>query len=59
MPGRHFDKHFICNYVLLLRVAKNMWNNLFEPDGSYNQMFERDPDLICPDNNKFRYFNIK
>ena len=36
-----------------------MWNNLFEPDGSYNQMFERDPDLICPDYNKFRYLDIK
>ena len=39
------------------RVARNLWNNLFEPDGSYHQQYDTDPELFCP-SEEMPYFNI-
>lgn len=48
----HFSKR------LHARMARNLWNDLFQEDGSYGQEYNFDPPLFCP-SQQLPYFNIK
>ena len=48
----HFSKR------LHARMARNLWNDLFQEDGRYGQEYNFDPPLFCP-SQQLPYFNIK